>query len=143
MRIAKPSRSALALVAPAPPVPPGNVVYARWVGVARAATYSNMRARGAVESKEGVMRALPTKQSSVLGLPIGRRRTDWALVGKLGAVGLGAVSTAVGGVAAKRAGGRLKEQVGEQAQKGKETMEKVGKAADRASSLAESVSGPV
>jgi uncharacterized membrane protein len=89
------------------------------------------------------MRALPTKQSSVLGLPIGRRRTDWVLVGKLGAMGLGAVSTAVGGVAAKRAGGRLKEQVAEQAQKGKETMEKVGKAADQASSLAESVSGPV
>jgi uncharacterized membrane protein len=89
------------------------------------------------------MRALPTKQSSVLGLPIGRRRTDWARVGKLGAMGVGAVSTAVGGVAAKRAGGRLKEQVAEQAQKGKETMEKVGKAADQAASLAETVSGPV
>lgn len=67
------------------------------------------------------MRALPTKHSSVLGLPIGRRRTDWARVGRLGALGLGALSTAVGGVGAKRAGGRLKGKGSGQVQPGGES----------------------
>jgi uncharacterized membrane protein len=88
-----------------------------------------------------MMRALPTKHSSVLGLPIGRRRTDWARLGKVGAVGLGALSTAVGGVGAKRAGGRVKEKVSEQVQSGRETMKKVGSVADRASSLIGSSGG--
>jgi uncharacterized membrane protein len=81
------------------------------------------------------MRALPTKHSSVLGLPIGPRRTDWARVARLGAVGLGAVSTALGGVGAKRAGGKLKEKVSDQLQSGRATMEKMGRAAEKASSL--------
>lgn len=81
------------------------------------------------------MRALPTKHSSVLGLPIGRRRTDWARLGRLGALGLGALSTAAGAVGAKRAGGQVKEKVSEQVQSGRETMKKVGRVADRASSL--------
>jgi uncharacterized membrane protein len=81
------------------------------------------------------MRALPTRHSSVLGLPIGPRRTDWARVARLGAVGLGAVSTALGGVGAKRAGGKLKEKVSDQLQSGRATMEKVGRAAEKASSL--------
>jgi uncharacterized membrane protein len=81
------------------------------------------------------MKALPTKHSTVLGLPIGRRRTDWGRVVRLGALGLGAVSTAAGGVGAKRAGGRVKEKVSEQVQSGRETLKKVGNVADRASSL--------
>jgi uncharacterized membrane protein len=89
------------------------------------------------------MRGLPSKQSSVLGIPVGPRRTDWARVGKLGAMGLGAISTAVGGVGAKRAGGRLKEKVTDEAEKGRETMEKVGQAAEQASSLGKTVRGPV
>lgn len=48
------------------------------------------------------MKALSTKRSSVLGVPVGRRRTDWARVGKLGAAGVGALSTAAGGIGAKR-----------------------------------------
>ena len=83
------------------------------------------------------MRALPTKKSTVLGLPIGRRRTDWARVGKLGAMGLGALSTAVGGVGAKRAGGRLNGRTADQAQNGDKTTDKLGKAARQ------TVSGPV
>jgi uncharacterized membrane protein len=81
------------------------------------------------------MTALPTKQSSVLGLPIGRRRTDWARVGRLGALGLGALSTAVGGIGAKRAGGQIKEKVSDQVQAGRQAMKKVGRVTDQASSL--------
>lgn len=33
-----------------------------------------------------------TKRSTVLGLPIGKRRTDWAKVGRASMVGLSAVS---------------------------------------------------
>ena len=33
-----------------------------------------------------------TRRSSVLGLPIGKRRTDWAKVGRASMVGLSAVS---------------------------------------------------
>lgn len=90
------------------------------------------------------MRApLPTKRSSVLGLPVGRRQTDWSRVGKLGALGVGALSTAAGGLGAKRAGGRLKEKVTEQAQQGQEAVRKVGEAAERASSIGKSVGGPI
>jgi uncharacterized membrane protein len=70
-----------------------------------------------------------------MGLPIGRRQTDWARVAKLGAAGLGAVSTAAGGVGAKRAGGRIKSAVTDQVQAGRQTFDKVGKVAERASSL--------
>lgn len=87
--------------------------------------------------KEGVMRALPTKKASVVGLPIGRRRTDWARVGKLGAMGLGALSTAAGAVGARRAGGRLNGRTVDDAQNGNETTDKLSKGAKRA------VSGPV
>ena len=80
-----------------------------------------------------------TKRSTVAGLPIGPRRTDWSQVGKLGALGLGAASTAAGGVAAKRAGGKLKDSLSQ----GKQTIAKVGNAAEQASSLAKSVGGPV
>ena len=66
---------------------------------------------------------LPTKRSSVLGMPVGRRQTDWARVGKLGALGVGALSTAAGGVGAKRAGGRLKEKVNDQVE---QEMEQCG-----------------
>ena len=89
------------------------------------------------------MRAVPTKRSTVLGLPVGRQRTDWARIGKMGAVGIGALSTAAGGVGAKRAGGRLKDKVTDQAEQGRETMEKVGEAAERASSIGKSVGGPI
>jgi uncharacterized membrane protein len=87
------------------------------------------------------MRGLPTKQSSVMGLPIGRRHTDWARVGRLGALGLGALGTAAGGVGAKRAGGQLKDKVSEQVQAGRQTMDKVGNVASRASSLLGSSEG--
>lgn len=80
-----------------------------------------------------------TKRSSVFGLPIGPRRTDWGRVAKLGALGVGAASTAAGGVGAKRAGGRLKDNLS----KGKDAVQKVGKVAEQASSLAKSVGGPV
>jgi hypothetical protein len=33
-----------------------------------------------------------TKRSTVVGLPIGRRRVDWAEVARLGTVGLSAIS---------------------------------------------------
>jgi uncharacterized membrane protein len=89
------------------------------------------------------MRALPTKRSTVLGVPVGRQRTDWARVGKLGAVGIGALSTAAGGVGAKRAGRRLKDKMTEQAEQGRETIQKVGEAAERASSIGKSVGGPI
>jgi uncharacterized membrane protein len=89
------------------------------------------------------MRALPTKRSSVLGVPVGRRRTDWARVGKLGAVGVGALSTAAGGVGAKRAGGRLKSKVTDQVDQGREAVQKVGDAAERASSLGKSIGAPI
>jgi uncharacterized membrane protein len=89
------------------------------------------------------MKALPTKRSTVMGLPVGRRRTDWARVGKIGALGVGAVSTAAGGVGAKRAGGRLKDTVSSQVEQGQETIQKVGQAADRASSIGKSVGGPI
>jgi uncharacterized membrane protein len=80
-----------------------------------------------------------TKRSTVAGLPIGPRHTDWAQVGKLGALGLGAASTAAGGVAAKRAGGKLKASLS----KGKQTIARVANAAEQASSLARAVGGPV
>ncbi len=89
------------------------------------------------------MKALPTKQSTVLGVPVGRRRTDWARVGRLGAVGVGALSTAAGGVGAKRAGGRLKSKVTDQVEQGRETVQKVGDAAERASSIGKSIGGPI
>lgn len=86
---------------------------------------------------------LPTKRSSVLGMPVGRRQTDWARVGKLGALGVGALSTAAGGVGAKRAGGRLKEKVNDQVEQGREAVQKVGDAAQQASSIGKSVGGPI
>jgi uncharacterized membrane protein len=89
------------------------------------------------------MKALPTKRSTVLGVPVGRARTDWARVGKLGALGVGALSTAAGGLGAKRAGGKLKEKVTDQVEQGRETMAKVGDAAERASSIGKSVGGPI
>jgi uncharacterized membrane protein len=89
------------------------------------------------------MKALPTKRSTVLGLPVGRRRTDWVRVGKLGALGVGALSSAAGGVGAKRAGGRLKDKVSSQVEQGQETIQKVGKAAERAGSIGKSVGGPI
>jgi uncharacterized membrane protein len=89
------------------------------------------------------MKALPSKRSSVLGVPVGRRRTDWARVGKIGALGVGAVSTAAGGVGAKRAGGRLKDKVSDQVEQGQQTIQKVGQAAERASSIGKSVGGPI
>jgi uncharacterized membrane protein len=70
------------------------------------------------------MRALPTKQSTVLGLPVGRRRTDWARVGRLGVLGLGALSTAVGGLGAKLVGGRSKNTDSKKAQSSPEAVEK-------------------
>jgi uncharacterized membrane protein len=69
------------------------------------------------------MRAVPTKQSTVLGLPIGRRRTDWARVRRLGVLGLGALSTAVGGLGARLAAGRSKTTDSENAQSGEQTVE--------------------
>lgn len=58
-----------------------------------------------------------TKRSTVLGLPIGPRRTDWAQVGKLAAMGVGVVSTAAGGaVGLKAAGSRLRDRTSEGAQ---------------------------
>lgn len=89
------------------------------------------------------MKALPTKRSSVLGVPVGPRRTDWARLGKMGAVGVGALSTAAGGVGAKRAGGRLKDKVTDQVEHGRDAVQKVGDAADRASSIGKSVGGPI
>jgi uncharacterized membrane protein len=74
---------------------------------------------------------------------VGRAHTDWARVGKLGALGVGALSTAAGGVGAKRAGGRLKDKVTDQVEQGKQTIEKVGDAAERASSIGKSVGGPI
>jgi uncharacterized membrane protein len=76
-------------------------------------------------------------------MPVGRRRTDWARVGKIGAVGVGALSTAAGGVGAKRAGGRVKDQVTEQVEQGRNTIQKVGQAAEQASSIGKSVGGPI
>jgi hypothetical protein len=41
------------------------------------------------------MRRMPrafTRRSTVLGLPIGRRRTDWAKIGRASMVGLSAIS---------------------------------------------------
>lgn len=84
---------------------------------------------------------LVTKRSTVLGLPIGPRRTDWAQVGKLAAMGLGAVSTAAGGMGARVAGRKLKEKASEQAQTAKQTVAKVGKAAQKASNVAEMLPG--
>jgi hypothetical protein len=40
----------------------------------------------------GIMPKALTKRSTVLGLPVGKRRTDWAKVGRLSMVGLSAVS---------------------------------------------------
>jgi hypothetical protein len=40
----------------------------------------------------GRMRRALTTRSTVLGLPIGRRRTDWAKVGRASMVGLSAIS---------------------------------------------------
>ena len=84
---------------------------------------------------------LLSKQSRVLGLPIGRRHTDWIRVGKLAAMGVGAISTAAGGVGAKRVGGRLKDKATEGAQSAKQTMETVGKVANQASSIGETLTG--
>jgi hypothetical protein len=42
------------------------------------------------------MRSMPralTRRSKVLGLPVGRRRTDWAKIGRLSAAGLSTLST--------------------------------------------------
>jgi uncharacterized membrane protein len=58
-----------------------------------------------------------TKRSTVLGLPIGPKRTDWAQVGKLAAMGVGVVSTAAGGgVGVKAAGSKLKGRAPDDAQ---------------------------
>ncbi|HEY8526910.1 MAG TPA: SRPBCC family protein [Acidimicrobiales bacterium] len=86
---------------------------------------------------------LPTRRPRVLGIPVGRRRTDWASLGRVGALGVGALTSVAGGVGAKRAGGRLKDKVVEQTEKGKRTMQKVGDVADQASSLTKSIGGPV
>lgn len=45
--------------------------------------------------EEGLMRRMPkvlTRRTTVLGLPVGKRRTDWAKVGRLGMVGLSTIS---------------------------------------------------
>jgi hypothetical protein len=45
-----------------------------------------------------------TKRPTVLGVPVGREHVDWVRLGKLGAAGIGALATAVGGVGAQRTG---------------------------------------
>jgi uncharacterized membrane protein len=109
--------------------------------------------------KGAVKAALPKKQTRVLGLPIGPRHTDWVRVGKLAAMGAGAVSTAAGGVGAKLAEGKPKDKSAESAERAqgakarigsaretiggaKETIQKVGgKAAEGASAIGEAVTG--
>jgi hypothetical protein len=76
-----------------------------------------------------------TKRSRVFGLPIGRSRADWRL-GMLSGFGVGVLSGAMTCVGLRRV---LSEGV----HKATETMDKVGRAADQASSLGESLSEPV
>jgi hypothetical protein len=45
-----------------------------------------------------------TKQRTVLGVPVARRRTDWSAIRKAGMVGAAAVSTVAGGIEARRRG---------------------------------------
>jgi hypothetical protein len=71
-----------------------------------------------------------TKQRTVLGLPVGRPRTDWTTVGKAGMVGAGAVSTVAGGIQAWRRGlptavRKLPQQVSGQTKKVTSQLKKV------------------
>lgn len=82
-----------------------------------------------------------TKQPTVLGLPIGRRRTDWVRVGKLAAMGVGALSSAAGGLSVKRVGTKLRDKVSQGAEMGKQTVQKVGQASEQVSDLGKSLTG--
>jgi uncharacterized membrane protein len=77
--------------------------------------------------KTALMKAPFTKQSRVLGLPIGPRHTDWVRVGKLAAMGVGAISTAAGGVGAKRAGSRIRGKESGGGENAQESMQDAGR----------------
>jgi uncharacterized membrane protein len=72
-----------------------------------------------------------TKRSKVLGVPLGRKRTDWKKVAMLGA---SAASSVAGGLGAKR-------KASSGMDKGKEMLDKVTSATDQAGSLGKAMSG--
>ncbi len=72
-----------------------------------------------------------TKRSRVLGLPVGRRRTDWRKVAMLG---VGAASSIAGGIGAKRKGSQGLA-------KGKEMLGNVTSVSEQAGSIGKAMSG--
>lgn len=72
-----------------------------------------------------------TKRSKVLGVPLGRKRTDWKKVAMLGA---SAASSVAGGLGAKR-------KASSGMDKGKEMLSKVTSATDQAGSVGKAMSG--
>lgn len=85
-----------------------------------------------------------TKRTKILGLPIGRRRTDWRKVGKVGAAGLGVATSVAGTLGAKRAGSALTHRVSEAVrkplEKGKETLSGAKTAGDEVGAIGKAMS---
>ena len=85
-----------------------------------------------------------TKRSKILGLPIGRRRTDWNKVRKVGAAGLGVATSVAGTVGAKRAGGALTQRVSDAIrtplEKSKETLEGAKTTGDEVGAIGKAMS---
>lgn len=83
-----------------------------------------------------------TKRSKVMGLPVGRRRTDWR---KVGMTGFGLASSVAGSLGARKVGRgvstKVSKAVGEPIQKGKQALEKVTSVGDQAGSIGQAMSG--
>ncbi|HLT69646.1 MAG TPA: SRPBCC family protein [Acidimicrobiales bacterium] len=77
-----------------------------------------------------------TKQRTLLGMPVGRRRPDWPKVARYAAMGLGAVSTAAGGL---RAGRQVKDTAKATTDAARSTLDKVGDAAGKASDIGSAI----
>lgn len=77
-----------------------------------------------------------TKQRTLLGMPVGKRRPDWPKVARYAAMGLGALSTAAGGV---RAGRQVKDTAQATTKAARSTLDKVGDAAGKASDLGSAI----
>lgn len=86
-----------------------------------------------------------TKRPTVLGVPVGPPRMDWERVGKFGAMGLGAVSTA-GGLGARLVGSKLKGRTSESEQgeqKDSEAADEGGETTGPSAQLGQAVRKPL